>query len=239
MVKKKAGDGIEALNSNWSFKGTNLVKKFDKHISSSVPLYKEGHELITSLSDFFIKDKSVCYELGCSTGTLLNQISKRHQNKRFNKFIGIDIEKDMIKFAKKKNNKKNIKFLCGNVNKLKFKKADLIISYYTMQFINPSLRQELFNRIFSSLNWGGAFIMFEKVRARDARFQDIATATYNEFKLNNGYKAQEIFNKTRSLKGILEPFSTRGNSELLDRAGFKDYMQVFKYICFSGFLAIK
>ncbi len=108
-----------------------------------------------------------------------------------------------------------------------------------MQFINPSLRQELFNRIFSSLNWGGAFIMFEKVRARDARFQDIATATYNEFKLNNGYKAQEIFNKTRSLKGILEPFSTRGNSELLDRAGFKDYMQVFKYICFSGFLAIK
>ena len=140
---------------------------------------------------------------------------------------------------KKKNNRKNIKFLCGNVNKLKFKKADLIISYYTMQFINPSLRQELFNRIFSSLNWGGAFIMFEKVRARDARFQDIATATYNEFKLNNGYKAQEIFNKTRSLKGILEPFSTRGNSELLDRAGFKDYMQVFKYICFSGFLAIK
>ena len=49
----------------------------------------------------FIKDKSVCYELGCSTGTLLNQISKRHQNKRLNKFIGIDIEKDMIKFAKK------------------------------------------------------------------------------------------------------------------------------------------
>ena len=78
------------------------MKKFDKHISSSVPLYKEGHELITSLSDFFIKDKSVCYELGCSTGTLLNQISKRHQNKRLNKFIGIDIEKDMIKFAKKK-----------------------------------------------------------------------------------------------------------------------------------------
>ena len=54
MVKKKTGDGIEALNSSWSFKGSNLVKKFDKHISSSVPLYKEGHELITSLSDFFI-----------------------------------------------------------------------------------------------------------------------------------------------------------------------------------------
>ena len=81
--------------------------------------------------------------------------------------------------------------------------------------------------------------MFEKVRARDARFQDISTATYNEFKLSNGYSPQEIFNKSRSLKGILEPFSTKGNCDLLNRAGFKDYMQVFKYICFSGFLAIK
>ena len=64
-----------------------------------------------------------------------------------------------------KNNKlKNVKFILGNANKIKFQKADLIVAYYSMQFIRPSDRQKLFNKIFKALNWGGAFIMFEKVR---------------------------------------------------------------------------
>ena len=166
-------------------------------------------------------------------------ISLRHKEKKQAKFIGIDIESDMIRYAKKNNKLKNVKFILGNANKIKFQKADLIVAYYSMQFIRPSDRQKLFNKIFKALNWGGAFIMFEKVRARDARFQDMTVALYNEYKLNNGYTPTQIFNKTRSLKGILEPFSTKGNCELLNRAGFKDYMNIFKYVCFSGFLAIK
>ncbi len=235
-MKNKTGDGIKSLNANWKFSGS-VVKKFDNHISRSVPFYKEGQELVTYISDYFVKDDSICYELGCSTGNLTHMLSKRHKDKKA-KFIGIDVERDMIKFANKRKGK-NLKFIQGDILKYKLKKSDLIISYYTTQFVRPSDRQILFNKVFSSLKWGGAFLLFEKVRARDARFQDITVGLYNEFKLNNNYSPSEIFNKTRSLKGVLEPFSTKGNYELLDRAGFKDYMQVFKYICFSGFLAIK
>lgn len=234
----KVGDGLKAKNSNWTFKGS-VVKNFDSHISRSIPFYKQGQELITQVSDFFIKEDSICYELGCSTGTLTNMLAKRHISKKKAKFIGIDIEKDMIKRANKKKGSSNVKFICKNVLSHKLNKADLIVSYYTAQFIRPSDRQVFFKKIFSSLRWGGVFILFEKVRARDARFQDITSNLYNEFKLVNGYSPVEIFNKTRSLKGILEPFSTRGNCDLLNRAGFKDYMTIFKYICFSGFIAIK
>jgi len=108
-----------------------------------------------------------------------------------------------------------------------------------MQFIPPRDRQQLFDRIYEALNWGGAFIMFEKVRAPDARFQDIATGLYNEFKLSQGFDEKEIVGKTRSLKGILEPFSTEGNFALFRRAGFEDVTTISKYICFEGFLAIK
>ena len=45
--------------------------------------------------------------------------------------------------------------------------------------------------------------------------------------------------KTRSLKGVLEPFSTAGNVDMLKRAGFSDVVTVFKHICFEGFLCIK
>ena len=103
----------------------------------------------------------------------------------------------------------------------------------------PRIRQDLLNRVYEALNWGGAFILFEKVRAPDARFQDIASGVYTDFKLENGFDPAEIVNKTRSLKGVLEPFSTQGNLDLLGRAGFVDIMTVMKYIPFEGFLAIK
>jgi tRNA (cmo5U34)-methyltransferase len=81
--------------------------------------------------------------------------------------------------------------------------------------------------------------MFEKVRGPDARFQDYAMQIYTEHKAERGYAADEILGKSRSLKGVLEPFSTNGNLELLQRAGFKDIMTVMKWVCFEGFLAIK
>jgi len=77
------------------------------------------------------------------------------------------------------------------------------------------------------------------VRANDARFQDITTSLYNEFKIEQGYTAEEIFTKSRSLKGVLEPFSTQGNIDMLKRAGFVDILGIFKYLSFEGFLAIK
>ena len=86
---------------------------------------------------------------------------------------------------------------------------------------------------------GGAFLMFEKVRANDARFQDMMTQIYMDYKIKQGFNEKEIIQKSRSLKGVMEPFSTKGNYDLLKRAGFKDIITVFKYLCFEGILAIK
>jgi tRNA (cmo5U34)-methyltransferase len=117
--------------------------------------------------------------------------------------------------------------------------ADLIVSNYTIQFLPPRVRQELIDKIYRALNWGGAFFMFEKVRAPDGRFQDYANQAYIEFKLENGFNEAEIINKSRSIKGVMEPFSTRGNLDMLKRAGFEDVMTIQKYVCFEGFLAVK
>ena len=108
-----------------------------------------------------------------------------------------------------------------------------------MQFIPPRFRQEIINKIYKSLNWGGAFIIFEKLRASDARFQDIFSIIYNDFKLKNGFSSDEIVQKTRSLKGILEPFSDKRNLGLLKRSGFEDCIPIFQWMCFKGYLCIK
>src|SRR3546814_18381109 len=90
------------------------------------------------------------------------------------------------------------------------------------------MRQQLIDKIYQTLQWGGAFLLFEKVRGPDARFQDILTTLYNDHKLKQGYTPDEIVSKARSLKGVLEPFSTQGNLDLLKRAGFADVTTVMK-----------
>jgi tRNA (cmo5U34)-methyltransferase len=234
----KVGDGISASHGNWTF-GGDVAKSFDQHVSKSVPLYTEGHDLICDLSDFFVKDDSVVYELGCSTGQLIRKISEHNLSKKNAKFIGIDIEQEMIDYAKEKGGALNLEFYATDAIQLDMESSDLIVCYYTVQFINPSHRQQLINKIYESLRWGGAFLLFEKVRGADARFQDILTMLYSEYKLRMGYSAEDILSKARSLKGVLEPFSSQGNIDMLKRAGFSDINTIQKYLCFEGFLAIK
>jgi len=133
----------------------------------------------------------------------------------------------------------NVQLEEGDINLFQYEPTDLIIAYYTVQFIPPALRQDLINRIYQSLKWGGCFLMFEKVRGPVARFQDICNLLYTDFKLEQGYTAEEIVAKSRSLKGVLELFSTQGNIDLLLRAGFVDIMTVMRYFSFEGFMSIK
>lgn len=234
------GDGLKANNASWKF-GNEVADGFDSHASRSIPLYAEGHDLVIRLSDFFISENSVCYELGCSTGTLTYILASHNTDKTGSRFIGIDIEKDMIHAARRKVNPlpDNVEFIEDDILQIDLEPADLIVAYYTVQFIRPAERQRLLTKLYDSLRWGGALIMFEKIRGPDARFQDILTRLYDDYKLEQGYSADEIISKSRSLKGILEPFSTQGNIDLLKRAGFVDIMTVMKHLCFEGFLAIK
>ena len=188
------------------------------------------------MSDFFIKNKSVYYDLGCSKGNLLRDVETRHIKKKID-LIGIDESKEMIKSAKKKSEK--IKFLCKNLVDFNYQKNDFITSLYTLQFVQPRYRQKLINRLYSSLNWGGGLVLFEKIRGNDARFQDILNFSYFDFKAEQKLSPIDILNKEISLRSILEPYTIDANVNYLKRAGFKDIMPICQYLCFVGFLAIK
>ena len=239
-VLNDTGDGIIAKPGNWSFAG-DASRNFDEHVSKSVPLYMMGHDLICDISDYFVQKDSIIYDIGCSTGTLTYRLGEHISTTEGARVIGIDREPDMINVAngKMSQNIRNVELICEDIASIELEKSDMIVCYYTIQFINPSIRQALIDKFYNSLNWGGALLLFEKVRGADARFQDILSGLYLDYKLRQGYSPSDIIGKSRSLKGVLEPFSSRGNTELLERAGFTDVNSVFKYICFEGFLGIK
>ena len=240
MKKHKSadtGEGISTEPAEWSFRG-DVPEAFTDHISKSVPLYNQGHTLVVELSEFFVCPDSVIYDLGCSTGNLTTRLADRHRDKGV-EVIGIDIEPAMVEKAGRDNRRENIIYKETDLLTAEIQKTDFIIAYYTIQFTPPRVRQLIFDKLFNSLNWGGALVVFEKVRAPDARFQDYMTQLYNEYKISMGYSEQNIIAKSRSLKRVLEPYSTEANYAMMQRAGFTDIMTVQKYICFEGILAIK
>jgi len=234
--QRDTGDGIEADNAGWSFDVPG--NRFDEHIARSVPFYREGHDLIARLSDFFLIENSVVYDIGSTTGSLVKAILARHPNREMS-ITGIERVPSMVEYAADQVEDPRASFVNADALDYEFGQAHLFILYYTLQFIHPSVRIDLLKTIYERLHWGGGLLMFEKVRAPDARFQDYMSQVYKEYKLANDFTAEQILNKEQSLKGTLEPFSEAGNLTLLRESGFRDITSVFKWVCFEGFLAIK
>ncbi len=229
---------INAPRSSWTFQ--DISDNFEAHIQKSVPHYREGHELICRYSDFFLHEKSIVNEIGVSTGALARRFLEWNKSRQGLRYIGIDPAESMIAHAKKAGaDDRRGRYVKASILTYEPEKSTIFVSYYTLQFIHPAHRQDVVNKIYESLEWGGALFLFEKVRAPDARFQDYATQVYHQIKLENGFTPKEIWNKSESLKGILEPFSTQGNIDLMKRAGFTDIMTLYKWVSFEGWLAIK
>lgn len=238
MIKSIVDKNIKLKSKSWSF-DNNFAKKFDAHIKKSVPCYENFRWLCYEVSDYFIKDNTNIYDLGCSTGSFISELEKRHAHKSKVRFIGIDVVKDMIKFAKKKFKKNNILFENKDLTKINFKKSNFITSFFTIQFISQVERQKVINKIFKSLNWGGAFFFAEKIRSSDARNQEMINEVYKNWKLEQGFTLKEVNAKTESLKGVLDPFTYKGNYQMLKRAGFDEIHVLAKYLNFQIILAIK
>lgn len=235
----EVGDDIEAPRADWAF-GAGVPEHFDAHVRRSVPLYDMGHNLVCRLSDFFVSQPGLAYEIGCSTGALLQRLAQHNAHRPGCRWIGIDREPAMVLHARARCvDLATVDVIEADATTFDFEPCDLVVAYYTVQFIRPRLRQPLFDRIYERLNWGGAFVLFEKVRGPDARFQDMLSALYDDYKREQGYDDHEIMSKSRSLRGVLEPYTSQANLDYLCRAGFADIMPVMRYLGFEGFLAIK
>ena len=225
---------------SWQFNFSN-AKSFEEHIERSVPDYALGHDLIVNLSQFFLFEGSVCIDIGSTTGNLITKIIKNNTKDNIN-FIAIEPEKKMVKLHNKSINKKklkNIKILNNTFENCIIPKSDLIISHYTIQFIKQSRRPKIFKKIYKSLNSGGAFIFFEKILGNNSKFETIFNSLLFDFKKQNKFTSEEILNKSRSLRGVMEPTKDIENLNFLKKAGFSKIQTIHQKINFKGYLCIK
>ena len=81
----------------WEF-NKEVAECFDSHVRQSVFMYDEFHKSIINMSRFFIEDNTNILDIGTSTGELLKKLPYNDTCK----YIGIDVEKDMVEKAREK-----------------------------------------------------------------------------------------------------------------------------------------
>ncbi len=235
-VHLEVGDGITTLAGSWTF-GGDVPSAFDSHVARSVPSYSECHDLIADIADQVMPHGGRCYDIGCSTGALTSILSERLGSRRA-EVIGVDREPGMIDRARSRcAGMPYVSFQTASLEELSMERADLVVSYYTLQFVPPRERLGILENIRRALAPAGALILFEKVLAPTARTQEVANGAYSDWKRRQGFSDEEIASKTRSLRGVLQPLSPQENVALLRRAGFGEVMHVFRWVLFEGLVA--
>ena len=223
-------------DESWSF-NKSVALNFDEHVSQSVPFYKSFQKNIAEIATMFIRNNSTIYDLGCSSGNTIIEILKLNLNLNY-KIFGIDTSPDMIKLAKEKIGKKNIKLIKNNFFKIKLKKSDLIIASLITPFLTKKEKEKFFYLVSKSLNKGGGLIIIDKIKSSDVDFENLFIDMYHEFKMKN-FSARNIFKKRKSLRTAMTLNTLEQDYELIEKNKFSKKKLFFKYLNFVGFVCVK
>ncbi|WP_310442454.1 carboxy-S-adenosyl-L-methionine synthase CmoA [Sulfurimonas sp.] len=212
---------------------------FDDMLQRSVPFYKESQKITEFFALKQLENGGIAYDLGCSTATLLINISRKLKCKAV--LIGLDNSEAMLEQARKKCEafNANIELINADILEYEYKEAELFISNYTLQFIRPLIREELVKKISASLKKDGVFIFSEKVISHHPKLNKDLIECYYDFKKEQGYSEYEIMQKREALENVLVPYSEDENIKMAKNCGFSHCEVVFRWANFATFIAIK
>jgi len=230
-----------AIEEDFSF-NDRVAEVFDDMLNRSIPCYRSVIDGMAQLLACRLPAGSTLYDLGCSTGTTLLELTRRLPAMDF-RYIGIDNAPAMLDKARKKS------AMYGKTAVLQFRQDDItccplpaasgIICNYTLQFLRPITRQSFVRRLYEALPEGGVLFLSEKTISHSSRLNRDFIDIYHTFKKQQGYSELEIAAKREALENVLIPFSLQENITLLQDAGFEEIETFFKWFNFTALVALK
>ena len=212
---------------------------FQNHISRSIPGYDDLLDQCRALSRRFVRTETRVIDIGCSTGHFIAGLAEHNVKRSDVSFIGLDIES---RFGEtwKGFSLPNLRFLIEDIRYFSgYSESSLVSSFFTLQFLREGDRLPLLRRINDGLIEGGALIIAEKILANTSRLQDALTFPYYDFKIANGFTAEEVLNKERMLRGQMTTWKQVELEKALLVAGFPEVQLIWCNFPFVAFLAIK
>jgi tRNA (cmo5U34)-methyltransferase len=216
------------MNSGKQDFSFDTIQDFDDHIAKSIANYDLLADAIRNIVDYFLVKDTALLDLGCSTGELLKSI--KHDGRK----IGVDKSDNLLP-----NDTEETEFYNYDLTNMKdYPKSSVIMSIFTLQFIDRDKREEIIKRIYDSLIDGGVFIWAEKVVCPSGKFQEIMNFSHYDYKLKT-FSAKEILDKEKDLRRLMRLNTTRENMELAEKAGFSQKQIFWKFYNFECWLLVK
>mgnify|MGYP004654242105 CR=1 FL=1 len=228
-----------AIVEDWTF-DNGIVDSFEEHVRQSVPGYAMFEDYIVSLSRFFIPCGGKVLDLGASTGELAEAIYNCNKN-RISFFGVIDNSNDMFAKLQERFNG-NYYFDCCKTD-ISYgipisEDFDFIVASLVLQFIPVNTRHIVLEDCFTHLTTNGAMVVVEKIVQETGNDQAMFDTIYQSNKHFNGLSAQQLYDKTQSLVGIMTPLTSAENEEMFKECGFK-VTSFFQLGCFKGWILRK
>lgn len=228
-------------DGKWEF-NESVSGCFADMLSRSIPQYDLMRDsvanLIYSVAERNKHDLDVL-DIGCSDGLMIEKLLDKFNGKGY--YTGIDISTPMLLKAKERfRDKDNVDiFNCDLRTDFPICDYNAITSILSIQFTPIEYRQRIIQNIYNHLTDKGCFIMVEKVLGNTDILNELFVRNYYAMKKDNGYTDEQIERKRLSLEGVLVPVTSDWNVDLLKQAGFRQVDVFWKWMNFTGYIAIK
>lgn len=219
-----------------------VARVFPDMIQRSVPGYKTIIPMISLITERYVQNNTVCYDLGCSLGA--STLAMRHGAKnQSTRIIGIDNSQSMIErcqhYIELDNETTPVDLVCNDILQVDFEPCSVVTMNFTLQFLPLDHRLRLLQKICDALVPGGVLILSEKLLFSNEHEQNEQQELHWLFKRANGYSDLEISQKRNAIEKVLLPESQQTHLTRLKAAGFEEAFSWYQCFNFFSFLAIK
>jgi len=230
-----------------------VVDVFPDMLKRSVPGYQAIISQSGLLAARFVQDNTNIYDLGSSLGATtlsMRQAVLDARNTQDDRGHGcvihaIDNSQPMLDKASTlidaqvNHDILPVQMHCEDIQQTTMHNASVVAMNFTLQFIDPTDRDALMQKVADALQPGGVFILSEKVTFDDPVLSDLHIDMYHNFKSANGYSDLEISQKRTALENVLIPDTLEKHAERLTKAGFQSSSVWFQCFNFASIIAIK
>ncbi len=219
-----------------------VARVFPDMIKRSIPGYNHILTGISMLAKEFITPKSNIYDLGSASGASLLAMRRACS---FDDvcMIGVDNSQAMVESSRDYLNSFhsniNTHIICDSIENIKIENASMVVLNFTLQFLEPSVREQMLNNIYQGLNKGGILVLSEKFRFEDEIVDNLLIDLHHQFKGANGYSELEISQKRSALENVMRTDSIEVHQERLRKVGFEHSDLWFQCFNFGSIIAVK
>ncbi len=227
--------------ANFNF-DAQVADVFPDMIERSVPGYRAIITMIETLTEHYAQPGSTLYDLGCSLGAATLSMRRGIATDGCT-IVAVDSSEAMIERCRKNLSLEHyptpIEMVCADIRHVEITDASVVILNFTLQFIPPTERRQLLEKIHNGMRPGGVLILSEKVFFADKHLNTLLADIHHDFKRAHGYSDLEVSQKRSALENVLVPETIPDHRERLLQSGFSSCDVWFQCFNFMSMLAIK